>query len=254
MLRAIRRWFSGRAAPAVQWPEVQAWCAQSRLAWEPLGDGQGFAVENPSGPLAWRLEWGRPERLYVRGRGEMRMQADLGLAPELHLMVLDGSLQQALERAVLDQIASDADSRFDPHMPLEMRWVVTFPRLALQQAITWPAGLEAFASHQEWLLGWVSGPLARALDAAPARGHSPLLLLIAEGRLQLRTGLDEPTVQRLQAWRTLFECAMHEARRVHREMGEPEDPSTVPSLWAMSPGVETTDDGREATPGHARPR
>jgi hypothetical protein len=244
MLRTIRQWLSGRAPPVLTWPDVRAWCDSSRLAWEPLGDGKGFSVESRSGPLAWRLEWGRPERLYVRGRGELRMQADLGLPPELHLMVLDGPLQRTLERAVLDQIAGAADSRPDPHMPEEMRWVVSFPRLALQQAISWPAGLEAFASHQEWLLGWVGGPLARALGTSPAYGQSPLVLLIGGGRLQLRTGLDEPTPERLQAWRALFECAMHEARRVHREMSEPGDPSTLPSLWAAPPGVEPQDGAR----------
>lgn len=242
MLRTLRQWFSGHAAPAAQWPGIQAWCTQNRLAWE--GGTEGFTVESRSGPQAWRLEWGRPERLYVRGRGELRMQADLGLAPELHLLVLDGLLQRTLERAVLDQIAGAADSRVDPHMPLEMRWVVSFPRLALQQAITWPAGLDAVASHQEWLLGWVSGPLAQALGEAPAQGHSPLLLLIGEGRLQMRTALDEPTPELLQSWRSLFECAMHEARRAHREMGEPGDPSTLPSLWAVSPGVEAADGER----------
>lgn len=244
MLRALRQWFSGRTAPVVQWPDVQAWCAHSRLAWEPLVGGEGFAVESRSGPLAWRLEWGQPERLYVRGRGELRMQAELGLAPELHLLVLDSPLQRTLERAVLDQIAGAADSRADPHMPQEMRWVVSFPRLALREAMAWPAGLEAFASHEEWLLGWVDGPLARALGAAPAQGHSPLVLLIGEGRLQMRAGLDEPTPEALQAWRALFECAMHEARRMHRDSSEPGDPSTLPSLWAVAPGLETPDGPR----------
>jgi hypothetical protein len=233
MLRTLRDWLGARrGAPEAGWPELQAWCTQRLLSFESDAGGDGFTVQGRLGATGWRLDWGRPERLYVRGRGELLLQTDLGLAPELHLMLLDTALQQRLERAVLDQIAGTADARVDPHMPPEMRWVVTFPRLDTEQA-GWPAGFEAVASHPEWMLGWTSGPLAQALGAAPAKGHTPWVLTAGGGLLQLRAGLDEPTPAHLEAWVCLFECAMREARRVQIELGETGEPTTLPSMWAV---------------------
>ena len=157
MLEKLRGWLAGfRGTPDPGWPDVNEWCIQRQLAYEPDGGGEGFTVRGRLGGLGWRLDWGRPQRLYVRGRGELLVGADLHLPPELHLMVLDRALQRRLERAVLDQIAGAGDGRVDPNMPPEMRWVVTFPRLDTQQA-GWPDGFEAVASHPDWLLGWTTG-------------------------------------------------------------------------------------------------
>lgn len=233
MLRAWKDWLAGRRAPPdARWQALQAWSAARQIGFERDARGGGFALTGRFGATPWRLDWGPPERLYVRGRGELRLQADLHLAPELHLMILDQALQRRLERAVLDQIAGAADGRVDPHMPPEMRWVVTFPRLDTQQA-GWPDGLEAVASHPEWLLGWAGGPLAQALGEPPARDHTPWVLTIGGGRLELRAGLDDPTVERIEAWIGLYTCAMREARRVQIELGETGDPTTLPSLWAV---------------------
>ncbi len=233
MLRALRDWLVGRRkASEAGWPHVEAWCAQRLLGYTPDAAGGGFAVHGRLGATGWRLEWGRPQRLYIRGRGELLLQADLGLAPELHLMLLEGALHQRLERAVLDQIAGATDGRVDPHMPPEMRWVVTFARLDTQQA-GWPAGFEAVASHPEWMLAWASGPLAQALGSTPAGGPAPWVLTAGGGRLELRAGLDEPEPVHLEAWITLFECAMREARRVQIELGETGEPTTLPSMWAV---------------------
>jgi hypothetical protein len=232
MLRALRDWLGGRRrVPDAGRQALQAWCAQRQLGFEP-GEGDGFMLRGRLGPTSWRLDWGRPQRLYVRGRGELLMRCDLRLAPELHLMVVDRMLQRSLERAVLDQIAGTDDGQVDPHMPPEMRWLVTFPRLDTQQA-GWPDGFEAVASHPEWLLEWTNGPLEQALGAPPAQGHSPWLLTIGGGRLELRAGLDQTDPSQLAAWIAFFECAMREARRVQTETGDAGEPTTLPGMWAV---------------------
>lgn len=233
MLHALRDWLTrGRGVPDTDELALRHWCEQRQFAFTPHAHRGGFQVQGRLGATGWQLAWGRPERLYVRGRGELWLRADLQLAPELHLMVLDRALQRRLERAVLDQIAGAADSRVDPDMPPEMRWLVTFPRLDAEQA-GWPDGIESVASHPEWLLGWTSGPLAQALGEPPARGHTPWVLTVGGGRLELRAGLDDPVPPRLQAWLALFEVAMREARRVQIEAGEAGEPTTLPSLWAV---------------------
>jgi hypothetical protein len=232
MLRALRDWLGGRRAePDSARLALQAWCEERQIGWEP-GPGNGFMLRGRLGPTTWRLDWGPPQRLYVRGRGELLMRCDLRLAPELHLMVVDRMLQRRLERAVLDQIAGTGDGRVDPDMPPEMRWLVTFPRLDTQQA-GWPDGFEAVASHPEWLLAWTGGPLEQALAGAPVQGHSPWLLTIGGGRLELRAGLDDPDPGTLGAWIGFFERAMREARRVQAETGEAGEPTTLPGMWAV---------------------
>jgi hypothetical protein len=233
MLQQLRQWLRRRRDPAAGWQEVAGWCEQRRLGFQAAADGQGFAVQGRTGSMGWRLDWGPPERLYVRGR-ELRLRADLGLPEELHLMVLDRALQQDLERAVVDRVTGLAPSRPDPDMPAEMRWVAAFPRLAPADAGDLRVRYESVASHKEWLMAWVGGELGRSLLAPPAVNRSPLLLMIGGGRVQLRTALDSPTPASLEPWVTLFEQALREARRVHKEMGDPGEPTTLPSLWAVS--------------------
>jgi hypothetical protein len=234
MLRALKQWLASRGGvPDAHRQALQDWCMQRQFSLEPGARAGGFAVRGRLGAAGWRLEWGAPQRLYVRGRGELVLQSELRLAPELHLMVLDRLLQRRLERAVLDQIAGADDGRVDPQMPPEMRWLVTFPRLDTQQA-GWPDGFEAVASHPDWLLDWTGGALAQALAQAPAQGHTPWLLTIGAGCLELRAGLDDPAPQRLEAWLGFFECAMREARRVQTETGEAGEPTTLPGMWAVA--------------------
>ena len=243
MLRALRDWLAGRReAPASKWQALQAWCAERELAFEAREGGESFTVAGRVGPTGWRLDWGRPQRLYVRGRGELLLRCDLRLAPELHLLVLDRPLQRRLERAVLDQIAGTDDGRVDPDMPPEMRWLVTFPRLDTAQA-GWPDGFEAVASHPEWLLAWTSGPLERALSGEPVQGRTPWVLSVGGGRLELRAGLDGPDPQALAEWIGFFECALREARRVQAERADAGDPTTLPGMWAV-PRDEHEHDGR----------
>jgi len=233
MLRALKAWLTGRASTGVAgWADVQAWCARRELAYEPAAAGPGFAVRGRVGATAWRLAWGSPQRLYVRGRGELVLQSEMNLAPELHLMLLDRGLHRQLERAVLDQIQGAADGLVDARMPAEMRWVATFPRLDPAQAGL-PAGLDAVASHPEWLLAWTGAALGQALRRAPVPGHSPWVLTVGAGQLNLRAALDDPHPAQLEAWIGLFECAMREARRAQVEMGDKGEPTTLPSLWAV---------------------
>ena len=234
MLRALKQWLAGRGrVPDAHRQALLAWCEQRQYSLAPGARAGGFAVLGRLGASGWRLDWGAPQRLYVRGRGELLLQSDLRLSPELHLMVLDRLLQRRLERAVLDQIAGADDGHVDPQMPPEMRWLVTFPRLDTVQA-GWPDGFEAVASHPEWLMDWTSGALAQALAQPPAQGHTPWVLTIGAGSLELRAGLDEPSPQSLEAWLGFFECALREARRVQTENGEAGDPTTLPGMWAVS--------------------
>lgn len=240
MLRQLRQWLKRGREPAPDWQDVAAWCEQRRYAFQARADGDGFALQGRTGSMGWRLDWGPAERLYVRGR-ELRLRADIGLPAELHLMVLDRALQQDLERAVVDQVTGLSPKRPDPDMPAEMRWVAAFPKLAPADAGDLRVRYESVASHKEWLQAWVAGELGRSLLAEPAVTRSPLLLMVGGGRVLLRTALEAPTPEALQPWVTLFEQALREARRVHKEMGDPGDPTTLPSMWAVSPD----EDGRE---------
>lgn len=228
----------GGAAPG-RWAPVSAWCRDARLRFETNPSQEEFAIEGRVGSVPWQLYWSRPQRLYVAER-EMRMQAELGLPGELQLLLLDRQLADSLRHAVLSQV-SDTRRPDVTEMPPEMRWAVSLPRVDLATCGLAGAGLVGMTSHPEWLQAWAASALGAGLRAQPVARRTPWLLMVHRGAVLMRTEAPDPEPQALQPWIELFEIALREARRVQTEIGDPAEPTTVPSLWA---GSELPDDSQ----------
>ena len=237
MLQGLKRWLSSRTSPAPEWPELVVWAESRQFAFRSVRDAEGFVVEGRLGAQPWRLEWGPPQRSYVKG-AELRLRAEMALPSELQVLVLNRQLQEAMERAVFDQYVEGVQTRIDNQTPPEMRWLVMFPKLAGSELGALRERFVALANAKPWLVSWLDGPLASALASTRLPPESPLVLMVARGRLTLRLALPSPDLREIETALRLFETAMRESRRAASTATEVDSPSTQPSLWsasAMSP-------------------
>lgn len=241
MLDGLKRLFSGASGsgePAHDWDGLMPWAQQRQYGFRVV-QNEGFVVDGRLGATPWRLEWGPSQRPYIAGQ-ELRIRAELGLSPELQLVVMNRQLQEKMEKDVFEQYVEGVQTRIDNQTPPEMRWLVMFPRLADKDLPELADRYAALSSLKPWLLQWLTGPLTQSLAALRVDAAVPLVLMIGRGRLMLRTALPEPELPAVQQWLRLFECSMREARRVANDSTDAISPSTQPSLWSSSalPGDE----------------
>ena len=241
MLDGLKRLFSGAGqgdAAGHDWEGLLPWAQQRQYTFRVV-QNEGFVVDGRLGATPWRLEWGPSQRPYIGGQ-ELRIRAELGLSPELQVVVMNTALQEQMEKAVFDQYVEGVQTRIDNQTPPEMRWLVMFPKLAEKDLGELAGRYAALSSVKTWLVQWLAGPLTQSLAALRVEPAVPMVLMIGRGRLMLRTALAEPELPALQAWLRVFESAMREARRVANDSSDAISPSTQPSLWSSSalPGDE----------------
>jgi hypothetical protein len=239
MLDGIKRWLAGSGEPgAHEWEGVAPWAAASKYTFRGVAS-EGFVIDGRLGATPWRLEWGPSQRPYISGQ-ELRIRSELGLSPELQLVVMNRRLQQEMEKAVYEQFVEGVQTRIDNQTPPEMRWLVMFAKLEGEALAPVRERFVALSSQKTWAEQWLAGPLVQALQAQRADPATPVVLMIGRGRLMLRTALADAELRPLQNWLRLFETAMREARRVANDSPESLSPSAAPSGWSQSalPGEE----------------
>jgi hypothetical protein len=115
-----------------------------------------------------------------------------------------------------------------------MRWLVMFPKLTAEELGALGDRFSAVGGSKTWVMQWLADGLTNALLASPLDVGQPLVLMIARGRLTLRTALAHPDPAALDAWLRLFQAAVRESRRMLSQAQESADASTRPSLWMGS--------------------
>lgn len=234
MLDGLKRLFSRAPAPGREWDELADWAKAREHHFRPVrGEDGGFIIDGRLGAQPWRLEWGPSQRPYVEG-AELRIRAEMGLPSDLQVLVLDRPLQAAMEKAVFDQYVESVQTQIDNQTPPEMRWLVMYGKLAGAELGGLRERFSAVTPAKPWLLAWLDGPLTAGLLAAPITAGQPMVLMIARGRITLRTALPDPVPQDLERWLRLFHLAMREARRVADTGSDPGTASTQPSLFSAT--------------------
>jgi hypothetical protein len=241
MLDGLKRLFSASGAPSgpgADWGAITPWVASRQYSFRAVQD-EGFVVDGQLDARPWRLEWGPSQRPYIQGQ-ELRIRAELGLAADLQLVVMNRMLQEKMEKDVFDQYVEGVQTRIDNQTPPEMRWLVMFPKLPGAEMPELRERYVALSSAKSWLVHWLQGPLSQALAGLKVDAAAPVVLMIGRGRLMLRTPMATAEVAPLQAWLRLFETAMREALRVAAENQAASAPSTHSSAWSSSalPGDE----------------
>ncbi len=240
MLDGIKRLFARPAEAPSAWDPVVVWADQNQIVFRAAREEQGFVLEGHIGNLPWRLEWGESQRPYVPGQ-ELRLRIDAGLPPGLQAMVLDRRLQGLMEEQMFAEYVEGVQTRIDNTTPPEMRWLVMLNKLSEPELGALREGFSAVGSAKGWIGHWLQGGLTPALLGAPLAPDQPMVLMIARGRLTLRTALTDPTPPVLDAWLRVFTTAVREARRT-AEQAAAEPSGTPASGWSGA------DEPRDETP------
>jgi len=109
---------------------------------------------------------------------------------------------------MFEQIVEDVQTRIDDQTPPEMRWLVMHPRLSAADMGGLHDRVVAVGPSRSWLQQWLTPEFAAALQQAPATADQPMAMMIARGRLTLRTPVQIPAPVTLAPWLLLFEAAL----------------------------------------------
>ena len=243
MLETLRRLWHKEPKPVLDLAPMKAWAALRGMEVRSVRDGEGCLVEPGVPHPLWRIEWGASQRSYIEPR-ELRIIGDVGTPKELMALLLTRPLMEAMEKRVFEQYVEDVQTRLDTETPAEMRWLVLYTKLPAAEMGRLRDRYAAVCSVKQWATQWLAGALNDALAATlqSTDAEVPMVLMIARGRLTLRTPMAEIDEQRLALWLSVFEHAQREARRLGREWNESAEAnhSTQPAAWPKSvlPGEE----------------
>lgn len=232
MLESLRRLLS-KGPRSDDTAEIQDWAQARGHQFKRIRDAEGCLVEPlQPGDAGWRIEWGESQRSYFTGR-ELRYSAEVGTPRDLLVLVLNRELMESMEKSVFEQYVEDVQTRMDTEAPPEMRWLVMFPKLAGTELGRLRERYGAVSSAKPWLQLWLSNGLEDALAETLADAEEqPVALVIARGRLTLRTPMAEPDIALLERWFGVFQRIAPVARQLARETAA----AAVqrPSVWPAS--------------------
>jgi hypothetical protein len=237
VVKQVKHWLVTRAN-AARWRPIQDWAEARGAQFTSTREGTGFLIEQPKaspGPL--RIEWGVSQRSYLPGT-ELRMRCEMGLHPDLQLMVLCRTLMENLERAVFEAYTDTLKTRVDTDTPEEMRWLVMFPKFnhAASQLVRQRYGIVGVTKDLTgaWIDGDLGEVLAQASQDLLPDGH-PFVLMCMRGNLYLRTEMAEADLPKVQALVKLLETAAREALRVNARLSDAGAwPTTTSIAWTHS--------------------
>lgn len=238
VIKQVKRWFVARAN-AARWKAVADWAEQRGAAFRQTRDGQGFQIDQPKAlPGGLRVEWAPSQRSYIEGH-ELRMRCELGLHPDLQMMLLARGLMEKLEKAVFEAYTDTLKTRVDTDTPEEMRWLVMFAKLKNYPHKLVKERFGALGVNQEVASAWLEGPLSELLiqasqDLLPE--DRPFVLMVMRGNVYLRTPMAEPDLDEIQALLRLLESACREAQRVNVRLSDGGPwPTTTSVAWQSQP-------------------
>ena len=215
----------------------RAWAKRQRpTSSSASATAHGFVVDGKFGELPWRLEWGPSQRPYIQGQ-ELRVRMELGLPPDLQMLIVSKSLMEALEKQAFEQFTESNQTADGRRHARGDALAGDVPedrdRTARRLLRSSFAGVSSLPNEGP---AWLDGPLAHALERAAgtcSRPAPPFVLMTLRGRStcgwQLRSA-DETDVAAALA---LFETAASEALRVGRPRGDAPVtwPQTASTAW-----------------------
>jgi len=215
MLDAFKRMIS-RQPPGPDWRAVAEWAQTNKLKFKREHEGEGFVIDGGIDSKPWRLEWGPPQRLYIEGR-ELRLRMELGLSPNLQMLLLSQPLLETLERQTFEQFTESTQTVIDAATPEEMRWLAMFPKVPFKGSKDVRMRFDVVGNGPAETASWVEGALAQQLEKAASgllKQEPPFLMMVLRGRVYLRMQLPEPEVEPIGQAVELFEVAVLQALRV----------------------------------------
>lgn len=217
----IKRRRPASSAGVTDLAAMEAWAQIRGWQFKPARTQDGFVIEPPGEPPAWRLEWGPSHRSYL-GPLELRLRAPLAIDADAHAVVLPRALQAGLEAEMYQSFTDSVRTRLDEAWPEELRWLAVSTRLGSAELGTLREVLGAAGNVDAWLQAWLASPtgerLAQSMQRDPA---TPLVFTLQQSVLCLRAGLTvaEPVV--VADLIDVFEVALSDARQALAAFDEP---------------------------------
>lgn len=247
MLDAFKKLIA-RPPAGPDWREVADWAKTNKLKYKREQEGEGFVITGGMESKPWRLEWGPPQRQYIDGH-ELRLRMELGLSPNLQMLLMSQPLLENLERQTFERYTESTQTVIDANTPEEMRWLAMFSKVPYRASKEVRTRFALVGSAAAEAAAWVEGALARQLEEASVgflRSEPPFVLMLLRGRAYLRLQLPEPDVTVLTQAVSLFEVAVLQALRVSGlgAEGVADWHSTGSTAWQTQIGPEDTNKGR----------
>lgn len=215
MLDAFKRLIS-RPPPGPEWREVAEWAKHNKLGFKRESEGTGFVLDGGMESKPWRLEWGPPQRNYIEGN-ELRLRMELGLSPNLQMLLISQPLLETLERQTFERFTESTQTVIDGATPEEMRWLAMFPKVPYKGSKDVRMRFGLVGNLPAEAASWVDGALAHQMEEAAAgflKHEPPFVLMLLRGRAYLRMQMPEPKVSLIAQSVAVFEVAVLQALRV----------------------------------------
>ena len=241
MLGSFKGFFANQGL-GPDFSEISAWAKRRGHVFKREREGHGFVIDGVLEDRPWRLEWGPPQRPYIDGH-ELRIRMELGLPPDLQMLVMSRSLMETLEKQAFDQYTQNNQTEMGDATPEETRWLVMFPKIAGFGSKLLRASFGGVSSLPNEGPAWLDGPFAHALERAAGtllRQQPPFVVMTLRGRIYLRMQLASADETDVSAALALFETAGTEAIRIGRTRGDVPVPwsQTLSTAWqALGPEV-----------------
>ena len=168
-------------APVAEWAQAEG------FAFSPMS--HGFGLDGPLAGSPCRIEVGKPSRQYVP-REELRGRVELGVDPDVMLLLMNRPLKDALVRQAYAQFTESLQTSVDGSLPEEVRV------LAMYEELGWAGIPHSFwtryavvAEDRAQAAAWLDADLAGQLLEWPAPAPAadlPFMLMLLRGKAYLR--------------------------------------------------------------------
>ncbi len=166
---------------------IADWARSEGFNFSPMS--RGFSLEGPLAGRPCRVEVGKPSRPYVVGE-ELRGRAELGVDPDVMLLLMNRPLKDQLVRQAYAQFTDSLQTSVDGTLPEEVRL------LAMFEEVGWDSIPRAFwsrysvvADDRAHASAWLDAGIAQQLldwpTPAPA-AELPFMLMLLRGKAYLR--------------------------------------------------------------------
>jgi hypothetical protein len=193
---------------------ISQWATDHGFAMSVQAESNLIVVEGQVSGRPWRIEVGKSARNYIDG-DEVRGRAELKLPDDVAILIMNRHLKDWLERKAFGMITSSTQTRAEPGLPEEMRW------LAMYDEVGWDSLAPSFwrryavmAHRREHALAWLDPQLGDLLMDWPEPDPGPevpFMVLLMRGRGWLRMGYPTPNAATLQHAAELFASACESA-------------------------------------------
>lgn len=166
---------------------VSQWAASQGMSCSGSADGLHFTLSGVFGNRPLRLELGASTRDFIHG-AELLARAELKVNEDAAVFIINRPLKEALEARAYGMYTDTLQTRVDPSLPEEMRWIALYPETRWDGLphLFW-SRYSVMANQPEHAQDWIGAELATLLLSWPAPDPSlPFIMMLLRGKAYLR--------------------------------------------------------------------